>query len=319
MNNMNQMMGNMNMNPMGMNNQLMTNFGMDETAMKLKAIIAPYEQKISELEKIIKEKDFEILLLKEKLNNYNNNQFNKNNQIPIMNPINMDLNNNPMFPMNPMNMNNFQNWQLQYNIMNNNNNLNFGVPNLNNQKMSEGEKIQINFRFGENKIYKESCDMNEKIKKVLKRFCQKYGINFKEHKFVANGKKLYNHLTVAESGLINNSYVSIIKVGFSEQKDNENTDSDEEIYSIKFRNTFGKINLIRGNPENSIGTIIKKYLRRIGRADLAFYKGNLENEMVFIYNAQKIQIDNKTKLKKLFNIDRQPSITVNDVHSIIAV
>ena len=64
MNNMNQMMGNMNMNPMGMNNQLMTNFGMDETAMKLKAIIAPYEQKISEKEKVIKEKDFEILLLK---------------------------------------------------------------------------------------------------------------------------------------------------------------------------------------------------------------------------------------------------------------
>jgi len=57
----------------------MTNFGMDETAMKLKVIIAPYEQKISELEKIIKEKDFEIFLLKEKLNNYNNNQFNKNN------------------------------------------------------------------------------------------------------------------------------------------------------------------------------------------------------------------------------------------------
>ena len=60
-------------------------------------------------------------------------------------------------------------------------------------------------------------------------------------------------------------------------------------------------------------------MRRIGKADLAFYKGNLENEMVFIYNAQKIQIDNKTKLKKLFNIDRQPSITVNDVNSIIAV
>ena len=60
-------------------------------------------------------------------------------------------------------------------------------------------------------------------------------------------------------------------------------------------------------------------MRRIGKADLAFYKGNLENEMVFIYNAQKIQIDNKTKLKKLFNIDRHPSITVNDVNSIIAV
>ena len=67
------MMGNMNMNPMGMNNQLMTNFAMDDTAMKIKAIIDPYEKKISELEKIIKQKDFEILVLKEKLNNFTNN------------------------------------------------------------------------------------------------------------------------------------------------------------------------------------------------------------------------------------------------------
>ena len=47
------MMGNMNMNPMGMNNQLMTNFAMDDTAMKIKAIIDPYEKKISKLEKIL--------------------------------------------------------------------------------------------------------------------------------------------------------------------------------------------------------------------------------------------------------------------------
>ena len=39
--NMNQMMGNM--NPMEMNNQLMTNFAIDDTALKLKAIIEPYE------------------------------------------------------------------------------------------------------------------------------------------------------------------------------------------------------------------------------------------------------------------------------------
>ena len=64
---MNQMMGNMNMNQMGMTTQLMTNFSMDDTAMKIKAIIDPYETKITELEKIIKQKDFEIIVLKEKL------------------------------------------------------------------------------------------------------------------------------------------------------------------------------------------------------------------------------------------------------------
>ena len=167
---MNQMMGNM--NQMGINNQFMANFGMDETAMKLKAIIAPYEQKINELEEKIKQKDFEILLLKEKLNNYEKSQFNMNNQVPIMNPMNinmnmnlnnnqmlnlnqMNMNNNQIPPMNLMNMNNFQNWKDQYNIMNNNN-LNFGA-NLNNQDMmirKEEEKIQINFLVGQD-VFKE--------------------------------------------------------------------------------------------------------------------------------------------------------------------
>ena len=57
---MNPMFGNM--NSMGMTNQMMTNFAMDETALKIKAIIDPYENKISELQKIIQKKDFEILV-----------------------------------------------------------------------------------------------------------------------------------------------------------------------------------------------------------------------------------------------------------------
>ena len=83
--NMNPMMGNM--NPMGMNNQLMTNFAMDDTSIKLKAIIEPYEKKITELEQIIKKKDFEILVLNQKLSKYKNNPININNNINMMNPI----------------------------------------------------------------------------------------------------------------------------------------------------------------------------------------------------------------------------------------
>ena len=169
---MNQMMGNMNMNQMGMNNQFMSNFAMDETAMKIKAIIAPYEKKISELEEQIKQKDFEILVLKEKLNNFKtNSQINMNIQ-PSMS--------------NQMNMNNNQNWMEQYNTMNNNNNLNLGILNLNNQNMmninKEEEKIEIIFDY-DNKRHTEFCTFNEKLKKVLKRFCKKNGLKFTEHKF----------------------------------------------------------------------------------------------------------------------------------------
>ena len=99
---MNQMMGNMNMNmnQAGMSSTLMTNFAMDDTAMKIKAIIDPYEKKIIDLEKIIRQKDFEILVLKEKLNNYKNSQMNNNNNQMGMgmndNQMGMGMNNNPM-------------------------------------------------------------------------------------------------------------------------------------------------------------------------------------------------------------------------------
>ena len=41
---------------------------MDQTALNVKSIIEPYENKIRELEEIIKQKDFEIIVLKQKLN-----------------------------------------------------------------------------------------------------------------------------------------------------------------------------------------------------------------------------------------------------------
>ena len=84
-----------NMNNLGMNNQ--PNF-MDNTALNIKNIIQPYESKIRELEEIIKQKDFEIIVLKQKLNNnmLNNNFINMNMLNPMMN-MNMmnDIMNQP--------------------------------------------------------------------------------------------------------------------------------------------------------------------------------------------------------------------------------
>ena len=59
----------MGMNPMGMNPMGMNQIGMinqqnfmnGETAQNIKNIIEPYENKIRELEEIIKQKDFEII------------------------------------------------------------------------------------------------------------------------------------------------------------------------------------------------------------------------------------------------------------------
>jgi len=68
-----------NANPNGMNNEnfqlnLMNNYNymmIDENTMRVRIIVEPYEKKIKELEEIIRQKDFEISVLKDKLFNLN--------------------------------------------------------------------------------------------------------------------------------------------------------------------------------------------------------------------------------------------------------
>lgn len=85
----------MGMNPMpgmnNMNNQSNIMY-MDTTAQNIKSIIEPYENQIRQLEEIIKQKDFEILVLKQKLsqNNMQSNNLINNNQ---MNMIAGNINN----------------------------------------------------------------------------------------------------------------------------------------------------------------------------------------------------------------------------------
>ena len=147
MNNMNPMMG---MNPMGMNN--LPNFDMDETAQNIKNIIQPYENKIRELEEIIKQKDFEIVVLKQKLNKNNNSNIpNLNNQMgmdqmgmnPMMvNPMMMDpMMVNPMM-MDPMGMN-----QMEMNP----------------------KEISILLKW-DKKEYNVKCFENDKISKIKEKF-----------------------------------------------------------------------------------------------------------------------------------------------------
>ena len=81
-----------NFNQMGMNNPMMeinnqqnqiNEMMMDETELNIKNIIQSYEKKIRELEEIIKQKDFEIIALKQKLNN-NISNINNMNQMNMM-------------------------------------------------------------------------------------------------------------------------------------------------------------------------------------------------------------------------------------------
>ena len=322
------MMGNMNMNPMGMNNQLMTNFAMDDTAMKIKAIIDPYEKKISELEKIIKQKDFEILVLKEKLNKCKNNQMNMNmnNNSMMMNNqngMNNQININNMNMMNPKMMNNNANWMDYYN--NNNNMMNVPIPNLNinqNKLNPPLPNMKVTFNY-EGEDYYEPCNFDEKTKIVCGRFCKKLKINYKNYNFYFDSKLISGNMvsqwTIAGAGIKNDSKISVK----AKTKDNiigeEETDSDGEcecesggmMFNCFFKATSGQVNLITINPEHSIGTLLRKYLFKIGK-----YSELTKKNLVFIRNASVLKYNDKTKIKKFFQMDRNPTITVNYTQNI---
>ena len=154
MNNMNPMMG---MNPMGMNN--LPNFDMDETAQNIKNIIQPYENKIRELEEIIKQKDFEIVVLKQKLNKNNNSNIpNLNNQMGMgMNPMMV----NPMM-MDPMMVNPMMMNPMMVNPM-------MMDPMGMNQMEMNPKEISILLKW-DKKEYNVKCFENDKISKIKEKF-----------------------------------------------------------------------------------------------------------------------------------------------------
>ena len=317
--NMNPMMGNI--NTMGMNNQLMTNFAMDDTAIKKKAIIEPYEKKITELEQIIKQKDFQIVVLNQKLNEFKKSQINMNNNMNMNMMDPMMMNNNMINPMMMNNniINNNGNWKDFYNNFENNN-MNMFIPDMNNNNINNPiPKMNIFIKYKE-KEYNEPFNIDENTGKFFRRFCRKLGIKFKNCKFIMNQKSIPPTLTFAESGVENNSHISIIEVksnknsGDSESEDDEQCECEGIKKNIIFQNTRGLIINIHISPNHSLLTLLKKYLARIG-----ITIESAKNSLFFTFNSYKINFDKKTKIKDFFKNNTNPKVFVNDIGNLIGV
>ena len=163
------------MNNMGINNQqnLMNGLALDTTTQNVKNIVQPYENKIKELEEIIRQKDFEIAVLKQKLNT-------NKNCASLDNLMNM-MNNNPMNMMNniPMNMNMI-------------------FPNFNQFENDEKRKINLKVKF-ENNEYDILCFDSDKAS-ILR---EKININKIDGEFIYNFKFIDPRMTFEENGIYN--------------------------------------------------------------------------------------------------------------------
>ena len=180
-------MNNMGMNQMDINNQpnLMNGMSMDTTAQNIKNIIQPYENKIKELEEIIRQKDFEITVLKQKLNNNKSNNKNINNPLDFMN-MNKQMNmmNNQM---NMMNMNIPLNIMIMQNVIQNNE-----------------KTIYLELKC-DNNTYNIDCYQKDKVSILREK------INFDKGKrgFTFNYKVLDENLSFKENGIYDYATIEI--------------------------------------------------------------------------------------------------------------
>ena len=166
------MMNQMGLNPMLINNQpnQINPIGMDNTTLNIKNLVQPYENKIKELEEIIRQKDFEITILKHKLNNNN-----KNNNFMNINPMIFNQNMNPMMMME----NKFE--ELEY----------------------KGEEIQITVK-SQDEEFKIKCLTTDKISSLKKNY------NIKAKGGLTYNHKLINgNLSLVEAGITNDSIIHI--------------------------------------------------------------------------------------------------------------
>jgi hypothetical protein len=184
-----------------MNNNMMSNnmslfaSGMDnQTELKIKF----YEQTIKDLEEKIRQKEFEIYGLKDKLKYYKNLAFIFNQQMN-------------------MNMIYMTNYMKNMNLMSNQ------LPNEQQDKIIKN--LTINFQYnGANRISIQ-CRSTEKIKDVLQKFCCKAGEQANSLNFYYNSIKIKDNdiTTIDELNIKDKGIVDVVK------KDNLSSNKNTEL------------------------------------------------------------------------------------------
>jgi hypothetical protein len=273
-------------NQMHFNNNNFNDNSFNNIELRISNIVEPYEEKIKELEEKLRKKDFEIIVLKEKL-------FACQKQL------------NP----NQINMN-----------------MNMNLPNLINNSQNDDSKIIVYFRFAGQKQnlppFIEQCSSEEVFEDVLKRISYKHQFIYKKYKFIFNAKRINHNLTLGECGISNESNIFVVKPEKNDMKDEDedediignisnNLDFQDKKLNIKFKTHQGAIFNLQLNQNRTIGMALELFIER-----MCLKKEEID-KICFLYNASKIDLHDSTSLKKLFKNNNNPEIIVHDVNNII--
>ena len=258
-------------------------------------IIMNLNQRIIELENIIKKKDIQIAKLKEKLS--------KSNSFDYIYSPNMDeLDEEDESKV-------YKDLELI---------IRFG----------QIEKSKDKFMF------KEYCNLDERIKSIKKRLfkkiSEKFNVKFHHLKFLYNCHQLSDELKPSEEGLTNGSNIFIIDTSNirgagndnkldkkNEYNENNTIDNSEDKIRLTLKPMYGDAISIFANKEVPIGIVLIYYFLKNEKLYELIDFINGSKQIFFIFNASPLNIKDRRSLKEIFGNTKDPIILVNNIHNLI--
>ena len=304
---MNQMcMMNINMNQMNMMNNNMNRMGMMNDNMNQMGNMNNNMNQMGTMSNNMNQMNM--------MNNNMNQMGNMNNN---MNQMNNNIISNPMFQM--------------CNQMNINDNMMMPVMPMGNTFQEEIKYLTIKVKMENNQSIQIQCKSDDKMETLINKFCCKVNSEKEEYEFLINGiTKVKSDLTIKDNGINGNNYFILAKKIISNyinsrpfhreiipRKEetlfltNELNNKNQNKKNVCFVLNRGQRIVFPIEENKTIRDVLIEFCEKLNIPIPSI------NELLFLYNATKLDPDGKITLKQLSN---SPSIniTVLEQNNIIA-
>ena len=149
----------------------------------------------------------------------------------------------------------------------------------------------------------------------MKKIADKLGKNLNELNFYYLGKELQPQLTLVENDIFEDSTIDVVSNQFNQNNNNINYPIKEE--KPNYMNIIFKSENSMANQSNLVlneniptGIALLLYLIKSGRENDLFQLIQNRNSISFYYNAQRIDISNKKRIKYFFSYNSINKIDV---------
>ena len=220
----------------------------------------------------------------------------------------------------------------QQNILNNNFNNNIPIPimMIDNEEWLKGFQMQVNDNNDEEElnpgpkitvifktilgninfiIVNYGTTINDTLEKYLKRVGRPDLIGTRKLLFLFNSKRLM----LGDKTNVESYFKFAQRPNVSVHDDNFFIGLQSK--DITFKTTNGIIQKFNINLNMKIKELLKYYLKVVKKSELI--NNNNDNQICFLYNAERIKLDNEILLDAFFNKDENPIIIVNEPNDLI--